>query len=299
LTEPAASFPSNSSINSRQQYSGSRHENLPLHQQIIESTGSTYGAFDQKNIVATIVKASQLLELFSFTRLEISLKEFAAETQFNKTTIYRLLQTLVATDWLIRSSTGGYRLGIRCLMLGAIAQSDFDLRSKALPFMQTLSDEFGDTTFLMVPRQHEAVIVETANGGNRVRLHGVGVGTTLPYNVAAGPIVLGAFSEHIESKVLSEERRKYTRYTLVTEDALRQKFADVRKLGYAFSCEDYIEEIAALGAPIFGPSGEPIASISIGGPSHHFVEPTLSMMVQRVCEAAHQLSIIASSGIDN
>jgi DNA-binding IclR family transcriptional regulator len=251
---------------------------------------------DPKSVVGSIVKASRLLELFSLDRRDISLNEFAAETGYNKTTAYRLLQTLVTAGWLVRSASGGYRLGARLLVLGAIAQADLDLRSEALPYMRSLSDEFGDTAFLMVPGPHGAVTVEATVGGNPVRVHGVGVGTILPYYVAAGPVVLAAFSPSLEAEVLADNRRRFTKNTKITKADLSAKFAEVRAAGYAFSYEDFAEDIAAVAAPIFGPDGEPIASLSIGGPANHFVEPVLSEMIDRVRTAAQKLSAVLSVG---
>ncbi len=251
---------------------------------------------DPKNIVGSIVKASRLLELFSLDRRDISLAEFASATGYNKTTAYRLLQTLVTTGWLVRSNSGGYRLGSRLLVLGAIAQADLELRSEALPYMRALSDEFGDTAFLMIAGPHGAVTVEATVGGNAVRVHGVGVGTILPYYVAAGPVVLAAFRKDLEAKVHSDTRQRFTKNTTISKGDLAARFAKVREAGYAFSYEDFAEDIAAVAAPIFGPEGEPIASLSIGGPTNHFVEPALSKMIDRVRAAASELSVVLSVG---
>jgi DNA-binding IclR family transcriptional regulator len=95
---------------------------------------------DPKNIVGSIIKGARLLDLYSTDRRDISLNEFTKEVGYNKTTTHRLLQTLVAVGWLVRSSSGGYRLGARMLVLGAIARADLDLRNEALPFMRKLAD---------------------------------------------------------------------------------------------------------------------------------------------------------------
>ena len=166
---------------------------------------------DPKNVVGSIVKAAHLLDLFSTDRRDVSLGEFTRATGYNKTTAYRLLQTLVSIEWLIRSKSGGYRLGPKLLVLGAIARADLDLRNEALPYMQKLADEFGDTAFLMVPGQHGAVTVETVVGQNPVRVHGLTVGSGCPHHVAAGPVVLAAFSSAIEAAVLAGERTRFTR----------------------------------------------------------------------------------------
>jgi DNA-binding IclR family transcriptional regulator len=245
---------------------------------------------DPKNIVGSIIKASSLMDLFTLDRRQLGLNEFAREVGYNKTTTYRLLQTLVAAGWLVRSTSGTYRLGPRPLVLGAIARADLDLRNEALPFMQALSEEFGDTAFLMIPGDRGAVTIEAIQGGNPIRVHGVGVGTTLPYHVAAGPVVLAAFSSEIEAEILAQERTRFTKQTTMARGALRSKFAQVRKDGYSVSLEDYVDDVAAVAAPVLDRSGTATAALSVGGPSNHFAEPLLSRIVERVCFMAAQLS---------
>lgn len=245
---------------------------------------------DPKNVVGSIIKAARLLELYTLDRRDISLNEFAEEAGYNKTTTYRLLQTLVAAGWLTRSTTGGYRLGTRLLILGSIAREDLDMRSEALPFMRALSAEFGDTAFLMVPGPHGAVTVEATVGRNPVRVHSVGVGTILPYYVAAGPVVLAAFRPDLEAEVLADDRTRYTELTTIKKAELTARFAQVRETGYAISVEDFTPDVAAVGAPVFNAAGEVIASLSVGGPANHFVEPDVSKVIERVCEAARALS---------
>lgn len=246
---------------------------------------------DPKNVVGSIIKASRLLDLYTLDRREISLNDFTREAGYNKTTTYRLLQTLVAAGWLVRDRNGGgYRLGARALVLGAIARADLDLRNEALPYMQALSDEFGDTAFLMIPGEHGAVTIEATQGANPVRVHGVGVGTILPYYVAAAPVVLAAYAPELAARVLSEEKTRFTRETAISKTALRSKFARVRERGYAVSLEDFADDVAAVAAPIFDPGGAPIAALSVGGPANHFVEPLRSRVIERVVSMAEELS---------
>jgi DNA-binding IclR family transcriptional regulator len=179
---------------------------------------------------------------------------------------------------------------MRVLLLGAIARADLDLRNEALPFMRQLAEEFGDTAFLMVPGPQGAVTIETVVGRNPVRVHGVTVGSVLPYHVAAGPVVIAAFSPHIEEEVLAAERVKLTPTTTVAKAALRAKYAEVRKLGYSVSIEDYIDDVAAVAAPVLDATGASIASLSLGGPASRFTEPLLSQVVDRVAEYAQTLS---------
>lgn len=251
---------------------------------------------DPRSIVGSIIKASTLLELYATDRREISLGEFTREVGYNKTTTYRLLQTMVSAGWLVRSASGGYRLGLRLLFLGAIARQDLDLRNEALPYLQKLADEVGDTAFLMVPGDAGAVTIEAIVGPNPVRVHGVMVGSVLPYYAAAGPVVLAANIPELEEKVLNEPRARFTSLTTVSEATLRAKFAEVRELGYALSMEDYIEDVAAVGAPILDIDGRAIASLSVGGPANRYTGEMRKRAIELVMESARALTAHLKSG---
>lgn len=245
---------------------------------------------DPKNIVGSIIKGARLLDLYSTDRREITLNEFTQDAGFNKTTTHRLLQTLVAAGWLVRSPSGGYRLGARMLVLGAIARADLDLRNEALPFMRQLADELGDTAFLMVPGPQGAVVVETTVGDNPVQVHGLAVGSVLPFHVAAGPVVLAAFSPETRALALGVDRTRFTEHTTCDAEDLAQRFDAVQESGYSVSMEDYIEGVCAVAAPVMGADGNILASLSVGGPTNRFREGLRERTIELVIELAKTLS---------
>jgi DNA-binding IclR family transcriptional regulator len=250
---------------------------------------------DSKNIVGSVVKAARLLNSFSVERPEVTLSEFTEDTGLNKTTVYRLLQTMLSCGWLTRTKSGSYRLGMPMLYLGAIARGNLDLRNEAVPLMRRLSEEFGDTSFLMIPGPHGAVTIELVVGRNPVRIHGVTVGSVLPYHVAAGPVAIAAFTPEIEARVLESDPPRLTSHTVSSRADLTRYFARVREAGYVVSFEDYIEDVAAVAAPVLNGDGIAIAALSLGGPASRFQDPMLSRAVDRVCAMARELSDRMSS----
>lgn len=244
----------------------------------------------ERNHVGSVIKAVRLLDGFSVERRVLTLQDFTTATGMNKTTVYRLLQTLVAAGMLVRAENGAYRLGAKALRLGAIARADLDLRAEALPFLQALADEFGDTAFLMIPGDLGAVTIEAIGGTSPVRIHGVSAGTVLPYHVAAGPTVIAAFHPEIADRVLASAKTRSTSRTLTDPDELAARLERVRRDGYAISAEDFIDEISAVGAPVRDDTGEVVGSLSLGGPSSHFGAGDLPRIIDRVTAAAGDLS---------
>jgi hypothetical protein len=67
------------------------------------SRNSTY-------LVPCVFKAVQMIEVLRETRTGLRVEDFRSMTGFPKTTIYRILRTLVACQYVIRDSGGSYRL---------------------------------------------------------------------------------------------------------------------------------------------------------------------------------------------
>jgi DNA-binding IclR family transcriptional regulator len=113
----------------------------------------------------------------------------------------------------------------------------------------------------------------------------------LPYHVAAGPVVIAAFSPEIERRVLSVPRTQLTGQTITGKRDLRNRFAEVRESGYALSNEDYVDEVSAVAAPVIGPDGVAVGSLSLGGPATRFRdEALLKAMIKSVVEAAAEVT---------
>ena len=65
---------------------------------------------------------------------------------------------------------------------------------------------------------------------------------------------------------------------------------------YTVSDEDYLEGVGAVGAPVFGGSGELVATVSLGGPATHFRGTGLVGIIGAVREAAAELTFQLGGG---
>src|SRR5699024_1958938 len=84
----------------------------------------------KRNTVAVIEKALTVISFLENTKDGIGLTEIAKQTNMNKTTVYRILQTLMLDNIVEYGEVEGtYRLGFRLLELGEIVQNNIDLRT--------------------------------------------------------------------------------------------------------------------------------------------------------------------------
>jgi DNA-binding IclR family transcriptional regulator len=212
------------------------------------------------------VKAATLLDRLA-DEPEISATRLAALIGEPRSTVYRLLASLQRLE-LVEPGVGRgtYRLGLKLFRLGSSVVARFDERQAALPVMERIHEETGETVFLCVRRGSEAVCIERLDG-RRVQSLALRLGGSLPLHVGAAPAVLLAFQpkEAWQAYVDSVTFDPLTSKTVTNADELLDLLREIRRLGYSISDEDVTPGIAAIGAPVFDYQGTIRAALSISG----------------------------------
>lgn len=135
--------------------------------------------------VAAVEKAVSLLDCFELGKEKLSLTSLAKATGMHRTTVYRLMNSLERTGYVIRANDGEYSLGPRLLFLGKLYEKSFHLASVVEPILRTLSEETGESASYNVLENGQRLClfrVEPAVGLRETRLPG----TSLPLDMTSG-----------------------------------------------------------------------------------------------------------------
>ncbi len=216
--------------------------------------------------IAVLSKAMAILEHLS-AEGELTPARIAELIDEPRSSVYRLCSSLQELGYIeAGNQRGTYRLSLKLFDLGSTVIERYDERASALPVMQRLHDETGETVFLCVRRGLEAVCIERIDGA-RVILLELRLGGSLPLHLGAAPRCLLAFEpesawrEYLDAATL--ERR--TPRSPASRTAILGELRATRKRGYAISDQDVTPGVVSLGAPIFDHRGLVTASLSIGG----------------------------------
>ena len=242
--------------------------------------------------MGTLLKACTLLERFGADRPTWTLNELTEASGMNKTTVHRMMATLIHAGWVVRTPEGAYRVTVRIVEIGASALAEMDIRSAARSSMTDLVAEFGDTAYLMVPSERGAVCIDKVEGSGSLVVAGINIGTVLPYHAAAGPVVILAHSPQLQDSWIRRDLHTYTSRTVHEPNALVAHLEEVRANGYSLSESDYLEGVSAVAAPILGDGDSVLGSISIGGRTENFRGDTLERKVAAVRRAAQRISSV-------
>lgn len=216
----------------------------------------------------TLAKGLMVLEKIAEHQRDqgVSLALLAREFGWNKSTVHRLVSTLVALGYAQQNSRDGtYRLGLKALQIGAAYSRDSDLQSAATPVLNELVEktEFGSSLVILDEATREVVFIDRVDSSQPLRMH-VDIGMRFPWNCTAAGKAIAAFLPDAEAKsLLAGKLLRRTASSVQSAPMLRALFEKIKKDGYATDDGENSDGVRCIAAPIFDSSGRSTAAISI------------------------------------
>ncbi|MFD8381977.1 IclR family transcriptional regulator [Streptomyces sp. NPDC059679] len=228
-----------------------------------------------------------LLNAFDATHRSLSLTALARRADLPLATAHRLVAAL--TDWgaLERDAAGAYHIGLRLWEVATLSPRGVGLREAALPFMEDLYEATHENVQLAVRDGLEVVYIERISGRSAVRVRSR-VGGRWPLHATGVGLVLLAYGPHrLRERVCAGPLRRFTELTICDPARLRAALAEVRRAGIAVSDRQITMDALSVAAPVRGPGGEVVASLSVVVPAAEGRAPGL---IPAVRVAAHGIS---------
>jgi DNA-binding IclR family transcriptional regulator len=217
--------------------------------------------------IQVIDRAVALLDAIARYPDPVRLKILSAETGLHTSTTHRILHSLIDNGLVEREPNGYYRLGVRLLQMSVRLHTNIDLRSIALPYMEKLRDQLGESVNLTIREGDVLIYIEKAVSNKMMHVQQV-VGSRAPLHVTAvGKLMLGAGgTEEIKSYIKRTNLPAYTRNTLSKPDALESECKNAFKLGYALDNEEAEIDVGCIGVLIYDSSGSVAGGLSVSAP---------------------------------
>ena len=107
---------------------------------------------------------------------------------------------------------------------------------------------------------------------------------------ALGKIFLSYETEQIKKIIRTNPLSRYTPYTLVSEETITEEIERIRRQGFAVSCDETIEGVTCIGAPIFNTHGKLEAAVSISSATARLTTDKYQEMADILKEKAAAIS---------
>ena len=223
---------------------------------------------------------------------KISLTELAKKVDLPPSSAHRLLSTLQRHEFAeFDKATQDWMVGVEAFRIGNSFVVRTNLIEAARGTMQNLMQDTGETANLGIASNGDIIFVNQVETnhpiraffppGTRSHMHSSGIGKAL----------LANFSGEEVKKILSEKGQPaFTPKTLTTPEAMFIELETIRQRGWSLDDEERYNGMRCEAATIYNSLAEPIAGISVSGPSIRFSDARIAEFGPQVQQAANEVT---------
>lgn len=220
----------------------------------------------EKGNVQSVERIFQLIEQLASHPAGASLQRLAQETDLAKSTVHRLLASLVGLGYAAQEpGTGRYRLTLKMFELSSGIVNSMDIMSVAKLHLERLAQRTGEAVHLVIRDGKDIVYLYKTESGPMRMASRVGLRSPL-YCTGVGKAILAGLPEQEVDEVWRHSTpKKLTGRTITDLPTLKLQLAEVRACGYAIDDEENELGIRCVAVAIPGPGGRPEGAFSISG----------------------------------
>ncbi len=226
------------------------------------------GGQNENSGVAAVDRAFAIIAALEGETAPRTLSEISRATGLYKSTILRIMESLLRAGYIMRIEDSKYALGPTVMRLGMAYERTNPLKHHVLPVLQELVDAGSESpSFHILQSKTERLCLFRVDSHHST-LDRVRAGDRLPLKHGAAGKVLLAFSG---------EKGK--------------KFEQIRNELFARSLGERDPECAGVAAPVFGAQNKILGALSLSGPRKRFNPSGIRDMRPLVSGAAKKLSL--------
>lgn len=246
-----------------------------------------------QEVVQSVSRALDILELLAEYDQGIGITDISNELQLHKSTVHRLLGTLIQKGYVKQhKNTNLYSTTLKLFQLGSRRVENIDLLEVAKPYLNQLAELTKEVVHLVVREETEIVYIDKVEGNQTIRMHS-SIGRRSPiYCTAVGKALLASLDDSKVAELLEKCTLKpYTEFTITDFKAMDKELKWIQKNGYAIDNEENELGVRCVAAPIFNHLGKGVAAISISGPSIRMTNEQISSYSKKLIEYSRKVSL--------
>ena len=208
----------------------------------------------EKSGVQSVERIFQLIEHLAAHPTGVSLQRLAEETGLAKSTVHRLLASLVGLGYVVQDEENGhYRLTLKMFELSSGIVDSMDIMGVAKAHLERLSQRTGEAVHLVIRDGRDIVYIYKTESSP---LYCTGVGKAI---LATLP------GDELEDIWTHSNVQKLTDKTITDLEELRSQLVEVRANGYAIDDEENELGVRCVAVAIPGADGRAESAFSISG----------------------------------
>ncbi|HKT75928.1 MAG TPA: IclR family transcriptional regulator [Sphingobium sp.] len=231
------------------------------------------------------VRILQILDKLSDEAQEWSLSSLGRELNCPKSSLLVLLRALMETGH-IQAVGGTYKLDGAAFGLASRILANRNFPEVARPVLREIVAKTGETAVIGMPSEdgQSSVYVDKIESPNALRFSAK-IGDRRPLYASASGHVILAFgdSDQSDAYLKSVKVEPLTKSGIASKKDLKQAIDQARDRGVAVTQNQSTDGVTGFGAPIFGETGELIASLVLAAPTSR-----IEVRVEELCSLARE-----------
>lgn len=244
-----------------------------------------------QNTIKSLDRAMEVLDYVSQHQGK-ALSELATEMDQSPATLYRVLVTL-ETRGLVEfdPEEQAWHIGPQAFIIGARFLRRTTLVERARPVLRRLMEATGETANLGVETSGQVLFVSQVETHASIRaffppgtlsqMHASGIGKALMAEMDDARL-----TRLLDGQPLTA----FTEHSITDAAILRTELARTRARGYAIDGEEKNIGMRCIAAPVFDFNNEPVAGISVSGPTSRVGTGDIDRLSIAVMQAATDLT---------
>lgn len=216
--------------------------------------------------VQSVERIFTLIEHLAAHPAGVGLHRLAQETGLAKSTVHRLLGSLVALGYVTQAGEAGhYRLTFKMFELSSGLISRMDIMQVAKAHLERLAQRTGEAVHLVVRDGCDIVYIHKTESGPMRMSSRVGMRSPL-YCTGVGKAIMATLPDDEVAAIWAQSTpQKLTDRTVTDPETLRTQLAEVRANGYAVDDEENELGVRCVAVAVPGADGRADYAFSISG----------------------------------
>jgi IclR family KDG regulon transcriptional repressor len=245
-----------------------------------------------KDTVQSVTRSLSILEVLSEFHEGLGITDIAQKVGLHKSTVYRLLSTLIQKEFVIQDKeTNKYKTTFKLYELGNKRIKHMDILSASKAYSKKLMESVNEVVHLVVRDDHKIVYIDKVEANNTIRMASY-IGNRSPMHcTSVGKAILAYLPEKKVEEIWNKSKaKKLTANTITDLSRLTEELVNVRSKGFAVDDEENEEGVRCIGAPIFNRNAEVEGAISVSGPAIRMSEEKMETVAVEVMKYAGLIS---------
>lgn len=251
----------------------------------------TKNSSETQQLEARTFRVLTVLEKVAAATQPISASQLAQRLNIPKATLGRLLDTLIANNYLLNlPGEHGYVLGPRATQLALATLGNNAFRRTCRAILRSLVQSIGETCNLTMLEGDRVIYIDRVETQEPLRLH-IEPGARLPLHCTAGGKLLLAHMTQLERAAILNHLPlpRMTPRTLIQRKALEDELDKLAAQGLGLDNEEFVRGMVGIAVPVFSETGKVAAALVCHSATARASLADLREFLPQMKEAARKL----------